>query len=362
MLSFKILSLMYLRYFMIVLIALSGFMIGFDLMDKASELPSSANLFILYLFYKTLYAIDMMLPISLVFGFIATMSELIRSNALVAYYAVGYTKKSVFAPFFALSFMMISLYIALHATSFSRANEYAENLRETSQFVRPSTDLFFTYEGKYIYFGSLYPMRQEAENIRIFSFNEGNLTEILNAPKAYYADNYWNIPSGNMIITPLSHGRDAQGVKIEEVKNARVLENFRPKILDQVYEGKINYSISDALDAMRLLENQNVDKTKVKTALYRIFFSPWFAVALMGIFFVLAPINTRFFNLSLFSFGAILITLLTWGILFALGELAGNKTLSPEYGVILPIIVIYSISLAVASGRLRRVWIKSRQN
>jgi len=330
-------------------------MVGFDLMDNASELPSSANLFILYLFYKTLYAVDMMLPISLVFGFIASLADLIRSNALVAYYAVGYSKKNLFAPFFAVSFVMLSLYISLHASSFSRANEYAENLRETSQYVRPSNDLFFTYQEKYIYFGSLFPMRQEAHNIRIFSFNEGKLTQILNAPKAYYAENYWNIPIGEVVNAPLSVERDAEGIKSYQIKNARVLEHFRPKILDQVYEGKVNYTITDALDAMQLLEHQNVDKTKVKTALYKIFFSPWFSIALMVIFFVLAPINTRFFNLSLFSFGAILITLLTWGILFALGELAGNKTLSPEYGVIVPVITICLISLMVASGRLRRV-------
>lgn len=362
MLSFRILSMIYLRYFLIVLIALCGFMVGFDLMDNASELPSSANLFILYLFYKTLYAVDMMLPISLVFGFIATLTELIRTNALVAYYAVGYSKKAVFAPFFALAFLMLGVYIALHATSFSRANEYAENLRETSQYVRPSNDLFFTYEDKYIYFGSLYPMRQEAHNIRIFSFSDGKLTQILNAPKAYYADNYWNISKATIINAPFSVARDAEGVKTYEIKEVRVLEHFRPKILDQVYEGKVNYSITDAIEAMTLLEHQNVDKTKVKTALYKIFFSPWFSVALMAIFFVTAPVNTRFFNLSLFSFGAILVTLLTWGILFALGELAGNKTLSPENGIIVPIGAICLISLMMVSGLLRRVKIKSRQN
>jgi len=56
------------------------------------------------------------------------------------------------------------------------------------------------------------------------------------------------------------------------------------------------------------------------------------------------PISVRFLNVSLFSFGAILSTLLTWGILFMLIELANNKTISSEVGVIAPIVILFLIA------------------
>lgn len=358
MLFFNTLSFLYIRYFLIIIIALSSFMVGFDLIEYAAELPRSANLVLIYITYKIFYAIDMMLPISLVFAMIASLVELVRSNAMVAYYALGYSKKRVFTPFATVATVVLVIYIALHATSFSRANEYADNLRESSELIRPTNNLFFTHEGNYIYFGTLYPLTRKAEDIRIFTFKEGRFREVLSASKAVYQEGFWVIQKGHLIKTPKTLRLGEKGIVIEDQKNLKVLPDFRPKILDQVYEGKANFTIGDGLDALKLLENQNVDVAKIKSALYRIFFSPWFALILMVIFFTYAPVSSRFLNLSLFSFGAILATLMIWGIAFMMGELSLNKTLSPEVGVIMPILVL----LAAMTLRLSRFRIKSRQN
>jgi len=358
MLFFNTLSFLYLRYFMIVLIALSSFMVGFDLMEYAAELPRSANLVLIYIIYKLFYAVDMMLPISLVFAMIASLVEMVRSNAMVAYYAIGYSKYRVFFPFLAVSTLIMGLYIALHTTSFARANEYANNLRESSELIRPTSNLFFTHEGNYIYFGNLYPLMRKAEDIRIFTFTDGNFSQVLSAKSAVYSDGYWVIPKAHIVHSPRTLDLKGAGIMIDNRDNIKVLPDFRPKILDQVYEGKVNFAIGDGLEALRLLEKQNVDVAKIKSALYRMFFSPWFALILMVIFFSYAPVSGRFFNLSLFSFGAILVTLLSWGVLFMMGELSVNKTLSPEVGVIAPIVLLMSIM----SLRLSRFKIKSRQN
>jgi lipopolysaccharide export system permease protein len=362
MLSFTTLSLLYLRYFMIVLIALCSFMVGFDLMDNAAELPSSANLVLIYIMYKYFYAIDMMLPISLVFAIIASLVEIIRSNALAAFYALGYSKMRIMTPFLSVAGGMIVLYIVLHSTNFARSNEFANNLRETSQFIRPTSNLFFTHGGSYIYFGNLYPLSKKAEDIRIFKFENGALSEALSAKEAVYNNGYWNIPKGHLIRPPEGFDLQASGVITEDKENLKVLRDFKPKILDQVYEGKANFTIGDGLDALKLLENQNVDVAKITSAIYRIFITPWFAPILMVIFFTYAPISSRFLNLSLFSFGAILITLIVWGLLFMLGELSNNKTLSPEMGIIVPIVLLCSVMFWRLGNPLRRVRVKSRQN
>jgi lipopolysaccharide export system permease protein len=362
MLAFKTVSFQYLRYFMIVLIALTSFMVGFDLMDNASELPDSANLVLIYVMYKYFFAIDMMLPISLVFAIIATLIELIRSNALAAYYALGYSKIRIMAPFLSVAGGIILGYIALHATNFARANEFANNLRETSQLIRPTSNLFFTHEGNYIYFGNLYPLSKKAEDIRIFTFENGRLSEALSAQVAVYRNDSWYIKKGDLIRPPRTLDLKAGGIVTENKSDLSVLHHFKPKILDQVYEGKANFTIGDGFEALSLLEDQNVDITKITSAMYRIFITPWFAPILMVIFFTYAPISSRFLNLSLFSFGAILVTLVVWGILFMLGELSNNKTLSPETGVISPIVALLLVMFWRLRNPLRRVRVKSHQN
>jgi lipopolysaccharide export system permease protein len=74
-------------------------MVGFDFMENGANLPDSANLVMIYVVYKTFYAVDMLLPLALVFGMIATKVLLIRSNALVAFYSIGYSKNDVLKPF-----------------------------------------------------------------------------------------------------------------------------------------------------------------------------------------------------------------------------------------------------------------------
>ncbi|MDD5160437.1 MAG: LptF/LptG family permease [Sulfuricurvum sp.] len=362
MLAFTTLSFLYLRYFLIVLIALSSFMVGFDLMDNASGLPASANLVLIYIMYKYFYAIDMMLPISLVFAMIASLVELVRSNALAAYYAIGYSKARILAPFLTVAGGLIGIYIALHTTNFARANEFSDNLRETSEFIRPTSNLFFTHEGNYIYFGNLYPLSKRAEDIRIFTFEQGHLKEALSATEAVYDNGYWNIQKAHLIHPPQTLDLKALGIVSEDRENLKVLRDFKPKILDQVYEGKVNFTIGDGLDALSLLKNQNVDVAKITSGMYRMFITPWFALILIVICFSYAPVSARFLNLSFFSFGAILVTLMVWGLLFMMGELANNKTLTPEIGIITPIIALSGVMLWRLGNPLRRVRVKSRQN
>lgn len=358
MLFFKTVSFLYLRYCIIVLSALSLFMVGFDTMNVSTDLPASANLLLLYIVYKFLYAIGMMLPIALVFAFIASIVELVRTNAFVAYSALGYSRLRIMTPFITVSSLFLLLYIFAHMTSFPRANEYAENLRRSSEILSPNSDLFFTHEGNYIYFGKLNPLTQSAENIRIFTFEKGVLVQTLSAKEAHYQDNDWQIPEAQIIHSPKAISVKSKGIVFEEVKDQRVLHNFRPKILDQVYEGKVNYTLPDALDALKLLKHQNIDVSKVTSSLYHTLVTPWFALILIVIIYTYTPMGARFVNLSLFSFSAILSTLLTWGLLFTGGELSNSKTLIPEIGILLPI----GLLLLMMSVRLSRFRIKSRQN
>ncbi len=346
MLAFKYISFHYIKYFLIILIALVMFLVGFDYMEHAAELSSSANLTLIYLVYKSFFAIDMLLPLALVFAMISTKIYLIRSNSLVSFFSLGYTRIDVLRPFLVVSTSIIVLFISLHAIpSFSRAGEFSKNIRLNSQYLSPTRDLFFTYKDKYVYFSKMLPLQEKAEGIRVFSVKNNSLKEVLVASSAMYRDDYWYIKSADIIIKPDDMSFDSLGIDVKNSKDLKILMGFRPKILDQVYEGKVNFTIIDAIDAITLLEAQNINTSSIRAALYKIFIYPFFVPFLVVIIFFFVPISVRFLNVSLFSFGAILATLMVWGILFMLIELSNNKTISSEVGVIAPIVILFFIAL-----------------
>ncbi len=343
--AFRYIAYHYVKYFLVILSALIIFSVGFDYMGVGDKLPKSANLVLIYLMYKSFFAIDMLLPLSLVFAMITTKIFLIRSNALVALYSLGYSKTDVLKPFVVVASVIITGYVALHATSFARANEYADNIRSSSQYIQPTSDLFFTFEDKFIYFGKLYPLQERADDIRVFRLKENSLQEVLVADSASYADGYWNIKKAHSLEKPALLSLQGNGILIEEHNHFRLLKGFRPKILDQVYEGKVNFTIFDAIDALVLFTNEKLNIDNIKSALYRIFITPLFVPSLIVIIFFFVPISTRFLNITFFSFAAILATLMTWAVLFMLTELSNNKTISSELGIILPVIVLFFASL-----------------
>ena len=346
MLAFKYISYYYLKYFIIILMALVAFLVGFDYMQFSSELSNSANITLIYLVYKSFYAIDMLLPLSLVFAMISTKIFLIRSNALVSFFSLGYTRIDVLRPFLFVSTAIIIIFILLHSLpSFSRAYEFSDNIRKHSQYLSPTKDLFFVYTDKYVYFSKMLPLQEKAEGIRVFSIKNNSLKDVLVASRAEYRDGYWVIEEANIISKPDNIGFKSLGITVTKKNNLKILKGFRPKILDQVYEGKVNFTIIDAIDAMLLLNEQNIDTGNIRSALYKIFIYPFFVPLLVIIIFFFVPISSRSINISLFSLGAILSTLMVWGILFMLIELSNNKTISSELGVIAPIIVLFFIAL-----------------
>ena len=322
------------------------FVIGFDYMDNAEKLSKSANLQLIYFVYKAFYAIDLLLPLSLVFAMIATKIFLIRSNALVSFFSLGYSRVDILKPFVLLSTSIIVLFISLHALpSFARAQEFSCNILKHAQYLNPTRDLFFTYQGKYVYFSKLLPLQERAVGVRVFIIQKDSLKEVVVAKSAEYRDGFWHIKKGDLITKPDSLTLQSPGITVAKANDLKMLKGFRPKMLDQVYEGKVNFTIKNAIDALLLLNKQNINTDVIKAALYKIFVYPFFVPCLIVIIFFFVPVSPRFLNVSLFSFAAILATLLTWGIIMMLIELSNNKTIPSEVGIIAPIAILFIIAI-----------------
>lgn len=347
MLAFKNISFLYLKYVTIIVSALVLFFVGFDVMDNLSGLPDSANLKLLYALYRSYYALDILFPIALIFAMIASKIFLIRSNALVAYYSLGYSKADVLRPFTLISTLLVTLFILLHMYApFAKGKEYSDNIYSNKINGAPTQNLFFTYEDYYVYFKELHPLQQSAKEIRVFKIVNNDLSEVIIAKEAVYKDDYWVVKSAQKLIKPQNVGLKSEGIKIPQKEDLRLLKDFRPAILDQVYEGSSTYTILDALEAIKILDEQNVNTDKVKSVLYKTIIYPFFVPFVLIIIFFFVPISPRFLNVTLFSFGALLATLLIWGLFYALIQLSNAKVVSGEIGILLPVLLL-GISSAV---------------
>ena len=108
---FRFISAIYLKSFFIIFFALVGFFVGVDLLINFKDLPNSANLILLYVLFLACMAVSYVLPLSLVFALVLCLANMVRSNELVSFYALGLSKKQVIAyPFFGRSFFVRCLW------------------------------------------------------------------------------------------------------------------------------------------------------------------------------------------------------------------------------------------------------------
>lgn len=350
---FIYLSIKYLKIFAVIFSGLVLFYVGFDYLSATKWLPESANIRMLYLYYNAQFASDILLPLALVFAMVATKLLLIRSNELVAFYAIGYTKWQVLRPFIYISTIISVIFIAAHMTNYAYAKEYVASISDKGSLTRTTKDLFFKYKDYYVYFETLHPVAQKADNLRIFHERNRDVIEIIRAKEAYYRDDKWYIPHASRFLKKSDIAFEEKVAEVFDDKSIELLEGFKPDILDHIHQGKVTYSIIDAIEAISLLDEQKSNADKVYTALYTMTIYPLFAPALILIIFFFVPMSSRSFNVSLFSFIALLVTLMSWGIMFLLRRLTQNGMFSPELGVILPVFIIIIIAILVWAKKAR---------
>ncbi|MRI58398.1 MAG: permease [Epsilonproteobacteria bacterium] len=329
---------LYLKNFLFTLFALVIFFVGLDFLTSIKSLPKAANLQILYATFKALYGIDILLPISLVFGMIATKLHLIRSNELVALYALGYDKRSVIRPIFFTSLAITILYILLHATPMTYAEEYAKNIKKYGAISSLTQNLFFKYQNNFVFFERLLPLQQEAEGVKIYELYEERLKRLMIAPKAYFKNDRWHLQNAQVVVPKANRLQIAQ----EQIET---LQGYKPKILDSIYEGRTNISLIDAFYALRLFAKERLDLRKVKAVLLYEIFYPFFAPLVLIVIFYFVPVSARLANLNLFTFGAIIASLLFWGIYYSLIKLSFTGTLDPFLAVIGPLVPLGMLAI-----------------
>ncbi len=344
----------YIKYFLLIIVGLSLFFIAIDFMQNGKEIPTSVNLQILYFYYKFLYATSILFPISLIFGAILTLTKLLKDNSLIALYSIGYSDKDVLTPIFTSSLIITIIFILLYTTDFANSKRLSEDIIEGNPINKNSQNLFFKYEiqedgevkSYYIFFAKLFPIQNLAEGIRLFNLdNDGKLSEVIQAKYAYYEGTKWVIYSAKFLENRKHMTLNSKAIKIIDKEKFFVLNGFKPKILNKIYESEINFNLTELIDAIKLMRSQGFNIEKLKISFYKIVVYPLFASLLIVIIFKYMPISSRFANINLFVFFAVISSLLIWGSLFALLKLSFTGNLISEYAVVLPVLILALIAL-----------------
>ena len=277
---------LYFKNFVVLFVALTLFYVGVDALTNLKDMPTGANLKLLYFGFTALGAVNYVLPLSIIFALVVSKLSMIRSNELVSFYALGVSKNSLVKPPFFIALCITAIYIALNFTPFSYARDMGRNVLKASQLSRTSSDIFVKFEGKFVYIKELDPFGGKARNVRIFDVNSSGLSEAI-----FAADSA--------------------------------------------------VSISDVLDFIFAFKNETAALNSAKTTLYNLAVAPFFAPLTLFIIYYFLPVTGRFMSLALASFVFTVVTLCSWGVLFVLTRFAQNGVLSPETAVLLPIFLLF---------------------
>jgi lipopolysaccharide export system permease protein len=142
-------------------------------------------------------------------------------------------------------------------------------------------------------------------------------------------------------------------LNIRYESSLETLEGFKPKILDNVYESKSDFSIIDAVSAIILLKAQKINTNKIRAILYNQIVIPFFVIPVILLVYAYSSLNSRFFNLGKFTSFSIFGTLIIWGMFFILYKFTYGGVLIPEFSILLPMILWVIVSLYFYNKKIK---------
>ena len=341
---------LYFKYFMILFVALTLFYVGIDILTNLKDMPASANLKLLYFGLTSLTAVNYVLPLALIFALITSKFSMIRSNELVSFYALGIDKNRLIKPPFYIALAITFIYVGLNFTPFAYAYEYGRNIVKLSNLSRTSSDIFLKFEGKFVYMDSLNTISGEAKDVRIFDINGSNLRSATFGESGKFIDDAWLLKNAKIVNLPQNIKLGEKGLDIKTPRELKTLENFKPKTIESASAESSAITIPDAVDYILAFKDEGIGLNSTKTTLYNLAFAPFFAPFMVLIIYYFLPVTGRFFNLALKSFIFTIASLCVWGALFVMMRFARNGVVSPEVGVLLPIILLGAYAFYLRFG------------
>ncbi len=339
-LAFRYIGLKYLRSFLLIFGSLLIFFLSIDIMGNFGDLPSSASLKVLFLINSAYYQMTIIVPLALLFGFVLFVINLIKNNIFTAIYSVGLSKRQLIAPVLVVVFVVTTLMTIAQSTKLAYAEDSKKQILKGTYFDNQKQNLFLKYNEFFVFFGELRPILKTAKDIKIFKIVENKLIYEIEAKTATYEDNAWRLHDTRTIQTDKSGA-----LNISKETSKILLSGFKPKIMDKVYDEKNIYSITDAIDTYNILKTQNIDTSSIRASFYWTAVLPFFVLGGVLLIFSYISTNARFFDHNRFTLSSIGFSLFLWGVLFFLYKLSNSATISPEFSMLVPFVIINIVAI-----------------
>ena len=139
-------------------------------------------------------------------------------------------------------------------TPLAYSSDQKRKILDNEYFINTKSDIFLKYNDYYVYFKKLLPLEKRAEDIHIFKVLDNDVIETIIAEKAYFQDDKWYIVNAKIIEKPKDLDLETSKIEVRYENSLETLEGFKPKILDNVYDSKSDFSIIDAISAVKLLK------------------------------------------------------------------------------------------------------------
>lgn len=335
-----------------LIISLEIFYTGMDFMQTNHKLPDSANLKLLYATYNAVVGLEITLPIAMIFAWILTLVSLIKSNELVVIYSLGISQKKLLQPIIKTSMVILALFILLQATPLAYSGHQQSKILHNEYFVNFKNKLFLKYNNYFIYFDRLYPLQKKAQGVILYKIIDDDVAQIIKSDTAYYVDDRWFIVNATIISKPMTIDWEESKLIVRKGVDLKILKGFRPKFLDNVLEQVAEFSITDAISSIILLNSQNIDTYKIRSSLYKKVIVPLLILPILVLILFYVPISSRFLNMGSFIFKYFIGTLLLWESFMMLFLLSNGGLVIPEFAILLPIIAFYIFVYVVTHNRL----------
>ena len=354
-LTFRYLAKHYIINFIALLMGISLAFSMIDYFQHSEQLALSSNYKILYVYYMWQEALVLLYPLALIFALIMTKLSFVKSSNMVIFYSFGYTKRELFYPFLVVSTVVYLLFTYLHTTQFSYAKDKAKAMLAQEGVDSYSLkDLFFIYNGTFVYAKNIDPIKKKMEDLVLFSLDGNNLKYTIDAKEAYFTGNGWL--AKDILIHNLIYDKSSNLVRYEIEKRDEMLTliGYEPKIIESIQEGKA-LNMTDSFRALKLLDKQKLNTHKLRSKIYYKIIFPLFSIPLLLILFFKIPFHARYMNLAFVLAISLGITFLVWGVLFAFNQMGQNGVIKPEFAIPLPISILWLYALFVFFNNSERL-------
>ena len=349
---FRYIAWHYLKNFLILLMGLSLAVVFIDFLQYGPKISGGINRKILYLFYTWEYMLVLIYPLVILLALAWTQIGFIYRNVFVALFSFGYSRRDLLWPFLSVAVGVYLIFLMLQSTPFAYGRDQAHLLLQKHAVDEKVRDLFFKYNGDFVYVRQLDPLRKRLNDGMVFHLKRHRVIETVRFPLALYQDNRWKAPTAMVRRKLFDKKGKLKGYEDRQLHNVTVLEGYRPKVFKQIYEGR-SLTLQDAFAAWRLLARQGLSADKVKSILYNQLLMPIFALTMLIILFFRTPPYHRFVRKEKLWVAFLGSSMLMWALLFALYRLGFNGTINPDFGQSLVVLLLafYALKLYARERR-----------